>query len=189
MPDGGPSVCGDAAVLQEICIERHYLLNRAKGVVAMRTSRILVYLVAAQGLLPLSAQSQEDERTPPRYPVAVVEVERLTPGSGAFEVIRRPDSSPSDVILVTEHATPAVLSQAVWTVIVAHQAEPGVPAHYQRIKMADAGSQTARLRQFSWAEMVLNDLATAQVVKIQGIEGYHKAKIIFLPREGPPASR
>lgn len=147
----------------------------------MTSMRVLILLVAAQTLLPAGAQSQQENQSA-RFPVAIVEVEHLDPGSGPFEVVRRPHSSPSDVILIRENTTPRVLSQAIWTLLIAHQLEPGIPSKQHNIKMADFASQSGELRRFPWADRVLEDMATAQVVKIEGL-GYRKAVVIFLPRE------
>lgn len=151
----------------------------------MNALRAFTATIAALAFMPVGVESQGTYESS-RYPVAIVEVDSLSPGSGAFEVIRRSDFSPSDVILVREHTSPAVLSQAVWTVIVAHQIEPQVPEQDQTIRLADGAADVAGRRQFSWVESVLEDLKNAQVVKIQGL-GYHKAVIITVPREVRPS--
>jgi hypothetical protein len=148
----------------------------------MNRMRMMLAAMVSMAMFPGWVEGQEGSQSA-RFPVAVVSVAELPAGAGAFEVIRRPDHSPQDVILIRENVSGEILSQAVWTLVLAHQAQP-VPVQEERVRIRDSSSAGGDLRPWPWADRVVEDLRDAQVVKIQGL-GFVKALIIWLPRQSP----
>lgn len=120
---------------------------------------------------------------PHKYAVAVVSVEELPHLNGAYEVVRRPDRSPVEVIYLKKGAGAGVLSQAVLTVMAARERSGLVPPEKEVLRASPKGMGRQLAGEVPWAGRVVADLEHAQTVHIDGV-GWVPAKIIFLPGPG-----
>lgn len=124
-------------------------------------------------------------RPPTRVPVTVALVERL-PDGGVFQIRRRADVAPLDVILLRADADAANLSEAIRTLLLARAQGGDTTRTPQTLRLRlEPGRHTMEL---PWALRVLTDLQRAGTREIPGV-GVVRAVEIWLPpqRRSRPA--
>lgn len=145
----------------------------------------IVWTLTALPILLMSSvtASLAQDGQPARSPVAVVISPDLQ-GDGAYLVERRVAHTPYDVIHLRPQVGEGVLRQAVWALVTAREREGSTPTAASRFRLSpDAGKRIGQ-RELSWVRTVLEDLKTAEVVRIDGV-GEVQAVIIFLPNSLP----
>lgn len=129
----------------------------------MKAKRIVfgIILFLAVGALahPGVGQAQEPEAAArarsPRTPVTLVLTDRLN-DTVAFQVLRRPDQQPHDLILLPGGATAADLSAAVQVLMTARRLEGDTASVRSLLRMrSDPGRSRDVL---PWAQRVVDDL-------------------------------
>lgn len=158
-------------------------------------NRALAVLISALSILgnavPLEAQ-QSGAATGgriPRIPVTIVQVSELPPEAAdqAFLIVRRPDESPSDVILLRAGADRHDLSDAVRTLLTARQARGDQAATREIVRVSTQRGQ-GRRPELPWVGRVLADLRRAEPRAVAGI-GTVRAVQIWLPPQRPTRAR
>jgi hypothetical protein len=114
-----------------------------------------------------------------RTSVLIVLVDELPHGSEAFEILRRAEIVPHDVILLRSDAGAAELTAAVRTLMAARQQGGDDPERSVVLrKRRSAASPPGR--SLPWAPRVLNDLRQARAIDVRGV-GMRPAVEIWLP--------
>lgn len=115
--------------------------------------------------------------------IAVLGVQALASGT-AFQLVRRVDTSPRDVIVLAPNATAADLSAAIHSLVIARQAggDTAIISGVVRVRKEDRQS-----RSIPWAARVLNDLKSAPARKIAGIGTLPAVQIWLPPQQRPVA--
>ena len=121
--------------------------------------------------------------TTTRVPVTVMLLDRLPAPGAPFVVVRRPDLTPSDLILLRSDASSEELTNAIHSLLVVRQAGGDLPASSAIMRMRAGQPRTSEVRQFPWVQRVLSDLRTAEVRQVEGI-GRGRAVVIWLPPQG-----
>jgi hypothetical protein len=147
---------------------------------------LLQYVVLAVCTLVLSdvplAAQQRASSSARRVPVTVVMLDSL-PGEDAspFRILRRADTSPNDVILLSAGADSLALSEAIAELVQIRQLQGDsirTGSGMMRTRRAGARARSARI--LPWASRVINDLRTAELQDISGV-GAGRAVQIWLP--------
>jgi hypothetical protein len=150
----------------------------------MSTHRIAIVTAAlALLLIPDAAPAQAARsRAPARFPATVAMVDSLPVPGVSFVVQRRPDLTPSDLILVRESATPAEVSDAVRTLLTARLIGGDLPTSHATIRLRPREQSQAARREFPWTPRVLADLRRATTRSIPDV-GTVRAVDIWLPSQ------
>lgn len=116
-----------------------------------------------------------------RTPVLIVLVDQLPHGSEPFEILRRAEIIPHDVVLLRSDAGAAELTAAVRTLMLARQQGGDDPERSVVLRMRrSAASPPART--LPWAQRVLTDLRRAEPIDVRGV-GMRRAVEIWLPSQ------
>jgi hypothetical protein len=126
---------------------------------------------------------------PQRVAAMVVLVDSIAQPNAPYVIVRRPGTTPSDLILVRSDVNAAGLSDAVRGLLTARQANGDyAPAAATFRVRPQPGGRSSNRRTFPWAARVLSDLHRAELREISGI-GRVRAVSIWLPRQGPGRSK
>lgn len=150
----------------------------------MSTHRIAVVSAAlALLLIPDATPAQaRRSRAPVRFPATVAIVDRLPVPGVSFVVQRRPDLTPSDLILLRASATPAEVSDAVRALLTARQVSGDLPTTTATIRLRPRQESQFKRRDLPWTPRVLADLRRATTRTIPGV-GTVRAVDIWLPSQ------
>lgn len=157
--------------------------------VRTRLLRRALLHAAAAVLLGRGPVAAQDGRAPTstrvhRVPVIVAIAEPPT-GGGRFEIVRRKSSDGPDIILLTDSAGPAALSDAVRALMVVRRRDGDAAPATARIRTRPNPASTAGV--IPWAPRVLDDVR-ARPVQPLGAYGPARWVQIWLPRtHGSPA--
>lgn len=132
---------------------------------------------------PTAAQHREP-RGRERVPALVVLVDSIRELDAPYVIMRRPGSTPADLIVLRADADASQLSDAVRGLLTARLANGDVPpsAATFRVRPHQRGGAAAQPA-LPWAPRVINDVRRAPVREISGI-GRVRAVQIWLPRQG-----
>jgi hypothetical protein len=153
-----------------------------------RTISLVLIASALRGVLGVApAHSQPSEgqspRTPTRVPVTVALVDRLPAPDAPFVILRRPDATPADVILLPRDADASVLTDAVRALLLARRNTGGDVAATPAVLRARFRSSGGGGRPLlPWAPRVLNDLRRAPISELVGV-GPVRSVQIWLPAQ------
>ena len=150
----------------------------------MSFKTLLICSLALGTMASAPAAQQPANRQPRRVSATVVLVDSLTQPDAPFVIVRRPGSTPADLILLRSGADAAQLSEAVRGLLTARQANGDFAptAAIFRVRPHQRAGAIARPA-FPWAPRVLNDLRRAEPREISGV-GRVRAVQIWLPRQG-----
>ncbi len=157
----------------------HYLLNSRKSD-AMKPIRSLICFALLASTAALSAQERRDSQSR-RVPATVVIVDSLPQRGAPFMIVRRPEASPADVIMLLPGADPVALSNAIRALLTARQAGGDFPSSAATLRVRpQLRGGTVSQPPFPWAPRVVEDLRRAETREVDGI-GYVRAIVIWLP--------
>lgn len=154
----------------------------------MRVSTLLFALLASVVAVgaPCVAQAQQGGAAvpPTRVPVTVVVADDL-PGGAPFQVLRRADKDPRDVILLSRTADAAAFSEAVEQLILLRQAQGDTASvsGVMRVRRSDSPREM-RPRVLPWADRVLGDLHRAPPRLVDGVGTLPAVEIWLPPQRG-----
>lgn len=114
-----------------------------------------------------------------RVPATVALIEELPAPNAGFLIVRRPNVSPHDVILLPRNgASPRMLSDAVRALLLARRNGGDQPSTSQTLRVRSRDESSHRI--LPWTTRVMQDLRRADPLPITGI-GSVSAVQIWLP--------
>lgn len=121
----------------------------------------------------------------PRVPVTIAHVSELpaVAAGQAFLIVRRPNETPGDVILLRSDADRHDLSDAVRTLLTARQARGDVADRRETVRVSTRRTHERR-PELPWVGRILADLRRAERTFVAGV-GTVPAVQIWLPRQRP----
>jgi hypothetical protein len=156
----------------------------------MKTSRALALVLLLTVAMAAGLRAQDSApHSISRIPVTVVLVAQLPMADEPYAVLRRTDVAPHDVILIPEGATPALLSEAIQTLMFARQASGDMPSFTGYIRVKPHQRQVAQRRQLPWAGRVLADVRNAEPAELTGIGRARSVQIWLPPQRGRGPAR
>lgn len=133
---------------------------------------------------PLRAQDDGNPRggrPPTRVPVTVV-LQDTTIRPAGYRILRRTDTEPYDVIVLTGNADAVTLSDAISDLLLVRRVQGDTASGNSsvRLRRSRAVPGSARVPRYPWAQRVVNDLRRAEEQDVRGI-GSGRAVQIWLP--------
>jgi len=158
------------------------LLLTLTGTLTMKLPALFLCLIALGA--DASAAQQPRQGQLRRVAATVVLVDSIVQPDAPFVIVRRPGSTPTDLILVRAGVDAVGLSDAIRGLLTARLANGDFArtAATFRIRPQRRAGESARPA-FPWAPRVLNDLTRAERREISGV-GRVRAVQIWLPRQG-----
>lgn len=147
--------------------------------------RALHLCVALLWLAPtVGGAQQPGERRSQRVPATIILIDSLTQPGASFVIMRRPGSTPADVVLLRSDADAAQLSDAIRGLLTARHANGDVAPSAATFRVRPHSGRGASPRNaFPWTPRVLNDLRRAEPRPVSGF-GVVRSIQIWLPRQG-----
>jgi hypothetical protein len=145
---------------------------------------VAVLLLASASIGRAAAQSTGSSRVP----VTIALVERAPVPGAPFVILRRPNLSPRDVILLPRGADAAMFSEAVHMLVTARQVAGDTAPRAMTLRFRPNQARQQGHGILPWADRVLDDLHRAQPRQIEGV-GRVLSVQIWLPAQRIRASR
>ena len=122
-----------------------------------------------------------------RVPVTIALVERVPVPGAPFVILRRPNLSPHDVILLPRSADAAMFSEAVHMLVAARQVAGDTAPRAITLRFRPNQARQQGRGILPWADRVLVDLRRAQPRQVEGV-GRVLSVQIWLPAQRIRAS-
>jgi hypothetical protein len=154
----------------------------------MKLRTFLLVIVALGGTAPDTAAQQPRRGATRRVAATIVLVDSITQPDAPFVVVRRPGSTPADLILIRTGVDAAGLSDAIRGLLNARRANGDFAGFAATFRVRPQQRGVSARPAFPWAARVLNDLHRAEPREISGM-GRLRAVQIWLPRQGTGRAR
>lgn len=152
--------------------------------------RTLAAAVLACGFAAQTSPAQSaalDGNRPTRVPVTIALVDSLPGGSDSFEIVRRPQGEPRDVILLRPEADAETLTDAVRGLLLVRGQDGDTASIDGTFRFPTNHGKRARPA-FPWARRVLADLHAAETRDVAGV-GPVRTVVIWLPPQRNASTR